>query len=105
MGLRPYTPSPTPVWPAANILMYTGVGAGAPSRGVRRPLVVTNNFTMGLTPLCPTTTNEKAQAPARASLVTVPSRGCRFLRVVHQGQPAGQGMQPIVVPTIVSQGR
>lgn len=105
MGLRPYTPSPTPVWPAANILMYTGVGAGAPSRGVRRPLVVTNNFTMGLTPLCPTTANEKAQAPARASLVTVPSRGCHSLRVGRQRRPTGWGLPPIVLPPIVSQGR
>lgn len=117
MGLSPYTPSTTPVWPAANFLMYTGVGAGAPSRGLRRStccyqqfyygahapmpqFVVTNNFTMGLAPLCPTTPNKKAQAPARASLVTVPSRGYHSLQEGRQGRPAGQGLPPIVVPPI-----
>ena len=103
MGLRPYTPSPPPVWPAAK-LMYTGVGAGAPSRGLRRSTCCYQQFHYGATPLCPTT-NKKAQAPARASLVTVPSRGYHFLQEGRQGLPTDWGLPTIVLLPIVLPGR
>lgn len=48
----------TPISPIRGLrpnlfLMYTGVGAGAPSRGIRRSTCCDQQFYYGATPLCP----------------------------------------------------
>ena len=68
------------------------------------PICCDQQFHYGATPLCPTT-NKKAQAPARASLVTVPSRGYHFLQEGRQGLPTDWGLPTIVLPPIVLPGR
>ena len=94
-GASPLYPIPNPRMACGQFIdVYGGRGGGALPRPAPFHLllptillwgyapmprfVVTNNFTMGLAPLCPTTPNKKAQAPARASNVNTnfrPSRG------------------------------
>ena len=73
--------------------MFTGVGAGAPSRGSRRPLVVTNNFTMGLRPYAPIATEKAACA---AAFIVHHKAGRCCLRVGHHDlQPKDGVLLPI----------
>lgn len=73
--------------------MYTGVGAGAPSRGLRRPLVVTNNFTMGLRPYAPIAAEKAAYA---AAFIVHHKAGRYCLRVDHHVlQPQDGVLLPI----------